>query len=148
VLYQLPPGWSKNLERLEEFFRHLPEGVTHVIEYRQRDWLDDDTYELMHRYRVCLCLHDMLPHHPRRVTGPAAYLRFHGSGRGGGGKYRPSRLRPWAEWIAETSERYDVYAYFNNDAKGAAIRDAQALSHLLQENGVPAWQATTDLATD
>jgi hypothetical protein len=94
LLYQLPPNWKKNLERLRSFVSILPKKQTHVIEFRNRDWLSDDTYELLEEFHVSLCIHDMLPRHPRRVTGPVVYVRFHGPGKKKyAHKYRPSSLQ-------------------------------------------------------
>lgn len=127
ILYQLPPHWKRNLERLESFAQVLPAELTHVIEFRERDWLADETYELLSGHNICLCVHDMLPRHPRRVTGPVVYVRFHGAGRQYGGKYRPSRLRRWGEWIVEQARQRDVFVYFNNDEDAYAIRNAREL---------------------
>jgi len=132
ILYQLPPRWKKNLDRLRSFAEALPPGYQHVIEFRERDWLADDAYELMDEFGFSLCVHDMLPRHPRRVTGPIAYLRFHGAGKTYGGKYRPQRLRGWADWIADVAGQHDVYAYFNNDAHGYAVRNATELQEMLE----------------
>lgn len=108
----------------------MPNDLTHVVEFRDRDWLADDTYRLMSEHNLCLCVHDMLPRHPRRATGPAVYVRFHGTGEKYGGKYRPSRLRGWADWINEVAQDRKVFAYFNNDANAYAVRDAQTLQDL------------------
>lgn len=133
ILYQLPPNWQKNLGRLRSFAELLPSDLTHVIEIRDRDWLAEDTYELMAEYDLCLCVHDMLPRHPRRVTGPVVYVRFHGTGQKYGGKYRPSRLQGWADWIGEVAHDRNVFVYFNNDAQAHAVRDAQELRRLIGE---------------
>ncbi len=77
----------------------------------------------------------MLPRHPRRITGPIGYVRFHGTGRSSGGKYPPSRLRSWAEWIQSIAEHRLVFVYFNNDAQGYALRDAQTLRDHLNRLG-------------
>ncbi|MCH5372616.1 MAG: DUF72 domain-containing protein, partial [Planctomycetes bacterium] len=116
ILYQLPPHWNKDLPRLRTFAELVPRDLTHVIEFRDRDWLADDTFKLMTEYGLCLCVHDMLPRHPRRVTGPAVYVRFHGTGEKYGGKYRPSRLKGWAAWIGEVAQDRNIFVYFNNDA--------------------------------
>lgn len=39
VLYQLPPNWRKDLGRLQAFAEVLPRDLTHVMEFRDRDWL-------------------------------------------------------------------------------------------------------------
>jgi uncharacterized protein YecE (DUF72 family) len=131
ILFQLPPNWNPNLERLEQFFECLPQERQHVVEFRNRDWLREETYELMKSYGISLCVHDMLHRHPRRLTGPILYLRFHGSGRIYGGRYRQRSLVSWAEWIREAARDHDVFAYFNNDEEGHAVEDAQRLREML-----------------
>lgn len=130
ILYQLPPNWKRNLERLRKFAECLPRDLTHVLEFRERDWLADETYDLMAQFNLNLCVHDLLPRHPRRVTGPVVYIRFHGTVGKYEGKYRPSRLRKWADWIGEVAKERDVFVYFNNDDSAYAIQDAQTLRNL------------------
>jgi len=131
LLYQLPPNWSKNPGRLEAFIDLLPDEFTHVVEFRDRDWLADDTYALLAERGICLCVHDMLRNHPRRVTGSAVYVRFHGTGSESGGAYRRRRLEAWAGWMRDVAAGHAVFAYFNNDRNGYAIRNAQTLCELL-----------------
>ncbi len=131
LLYQLPPHWKKDLERLRGFCDLLPSTQRHVLEFRERDWLAEDTYELLRDHEVSLCVHDMLPRHPRRTTAPLVYVRLHGTGKEAGGKYSPSRLRPWADWLNEVAARHDVFVYFNNDAHGYALDDARTLRELM-----------------
>jgi len=137
LLFQLPPHWKKNLDRLQTFCQTLVKLGDHryVVEFRERDWLAEDTYEILQEFGVGLCVHDMLPRHPRRVTGSLVYVRFHGTGKDAGGKYPPSRLRPWAEWIAEAADERDVFVYFNNDAHGYALADAEALREMVEDTG-------------
>ncbi len=130
ILYQLPPNWKKNLDRLRAFAEVLPSDLTHVIEFRDRDWLDNDTYKLMAQHNLCLCVHDMLRRHPRRVTGAVVYVRFHGTQEKYTGKYSPSRLKGWAKWINDVAKERKVFVYFNNDFKGYSIGDAQTLYQL------------------
>ena len=132
ILYQLPPNWYPNTDRLEAFCRLLPSDLTHVLEFRERSWLCDEIYDVLQQHRVCLCIHDLLPRHPRRVTGPAVYVRFHGAGQRYGGSYSRARLRRWAHWLSEegTADR-PVFAYFNNDADAHAVRNALTLKELV-----------------
>lgn len=132
VLYQLPPGWNPDLKRLDAFCARLPGGLTHVIEFRERDWLRENTYDVLAQHGVCLCIHDMLKRHPRRVTGDAVYLRFHGTGSKYGGSYSRRALRRWAAWMREVAGAgLDVYAYFNNDQNAFAVRNAVKLREML-----------------
>jgi uncharacterized protein YecE (DUF72 family) len=132
ILYQLPPNFKPDLERLEGFCKLLPRALTHVMEFRQADWLREEVFDLLGRYHVCLCVHDLLPDHPRRLTGQAAYVRFHGVGNKYGGNYSRAELRRWADWMRQTAQDgHDVYAYFNNDSNAYAVFNAQTLRKLL-----------------
>jgi uncharacterized protein YecE (DUF72 family) len=135
VLYQLPPGWKLNLERLGHFLKALPRRARHVMEFRDPTWYDREVYRLLDRRGVALCLHDMAGSATGRArVGPFVYVRFHGATAKYGGRYPEDRLRSWAQWLnAEREGGADVYAYFNNDVGGHAPRDAVTLRRLLQE---------------
>lgn len=134
VLYQLPPGWKLNRDRLEHFLQVLPRGARHVMEFRDPTWYADEVMALLERHRVALCLHDMGGSATgRQRVGPFIYVRFHGSGQKYGGAYPGSRLREWADWLNDARrEGIDVYAYFNNDVGGHAPRDAVTLRRFLE----------------
>ena len=133
VLYQLPPRWKKNIDRLREFCSQLPTDLLHVLELREPSWLDQDVYDTLSEFGVCLCIHDILPDHPRVVTAPAVYVRFHGMTGKYAGSYTRPTLRRWATWMQEHRDAgRDVYAYFNNDHEAQAIYNALTLRELLQ----------------
>jgi uncharacterized protein YecE (DUF72 family) len=128
VLYQLPPRWPANLERLDTFLSCLPPRARHVVEFRESSWYAPEVLERLERAGVALCLHDMAGSaSPRVRVGPFVYVRFHGVTRYGG-RYGDDELAPWAEWLsAEHAAGRDVFAYFNNDIGGHAPRDAVRL---------------------
>ena len=133
VLYQLPPRWPKNLERLEIFLQTLPKNRLHAIEFRDPSWYGDDTFERLDQHGVALCLHDMAGSATGpQVVGPFVYLRLHGPQRYSG-RYSTQTLDRWAEWLAgRRREGMAVYAYFNNDAGGHAPTDARRLRELCE----------------
>ncbi|HEY7291367.1 MAG TPA: DUF72 domain-containing protein [Vicinamibacterales bacterium] len=128
VLYQLPPRWPVNLERLSAFVRALPKRRQHVVEFREPSWYNDKVFELLDREGIALCLHDMAGSRTSKiVVGPFAYVRFHGPAKYSG-RYDDRVLDDWAEWLAAEMRRgRQVFAYFNNDAGGHAPRDAVRL---------------------
>src|SRR4051812_4276703 len=128
VLYQLPPRWPVNVERLTTFLQTLPKRRRHAIEFREPSWYTDEVFTLLNRYRVALCLHDMRGSASGRLrVGPFVYARFHGTERYSG-SYSDAHLQEWADWMAEQlAGNVDVYAYFNNDVGGHAPRDAARL---------------------
>jgi uncharacterized protein YecE (DUF72 family) len=145
VLYQLPPNFSINLERLETFLRTLPGGpegppvqpppLRHVIEFRDPSWYDDRVYALLEKYRVALCLHDMQGSATGRMAvGPFIYERFHFGQKKYGGAYDDDRLDAWGSWLStQAAARRDVFAYFNNDTGGHAPKDALRLRERIQQ---------------
>jgi len=134
VLYQLPPGWKLDRERLEHFLQELPAGVRHVLEFRDPSWYADDVKTMLARHGVSLCLHDMRGSATgRERVGPIVYVRFHGTSGHYNGGYPDDRLGAWAEWLnAQRAKGADVYAYFNNDVGGHASRDAVTLRRFLE----------------
>jgi uncharacterized protein YecE (DUF72 family) len=133
VLYQLPPGWRKNLDRLTSFLRALPAGYRHTVEFRDGSWYAEDVFEALERSGVALCLHDLPGSASPRVSiGPFVYVRFHGPGGRYGGRYPIERLSSWVKWLRKESRAgRDVYIHFNNDVGGNAPRDARRLKGML-----------------
>jgi uncharacterized protein YecE (DUF72 family) len=136
VLYQLPPRWPVDLDRLRNFLQDLrsvwPDRI-HAMEFRDPSWHDDRVFALLDRYQVTLCLHDMKGSATDRIAiGPFVYVRFHGVEQYGGA-YGDYQLDAWSDWLAaRAASGVDVYAYFNNDIGGHAPRDALRLRQRLQ----------------
>jgi uncharacterized protein YecE (DUF72 family) len=131
TLVQLPPRWRRNTARLDEFLAVVPTTTRWAVEVRDPSWLHDDTYEVLRRHDVALCIHDLLADHPFLLTTNWTYIRFHGPNaieQPYRGAYGIRRLRPWASRLTrELDAGHDVYCYFNNDYDGHAVTDAQWL---------------------
>jgi uncharacterized protein YecE (DUF72 family) len=128
VLYQLPPRWRPNHERLAAFLAAIPAG-DQAIEFRDRRWYGARTAGMLREAGVALCLHDMPGSATRpEPAGPFAYVRFHGSAGRYMGSYSSQRLAAWADRLAAwAAGGMAVWAYFNNDVDGHAVRDAARL---------------------
>jgi uncharacterized protein YecE (DUF72 family) len=133
ILYQLPPRWTVDVERLEGFLRALPRRRRHVLEFREPSWYRDDVFRLLEQFGVALCLHDMHGSASGQLdVGPFVYVRFHGTERYSG-SYSDERLQRWAEWLdARARAGKAIYAYFNNDVGGHAPRDASRLRAMIK----------------
>ena len=133
VLYQLPPNFDVNLQRLRGLLEALPPRRRHVVEMRDARWYRPDVFELLKEHRVALCLHDMAGSATsRRQVGPFVYLRLHGPLRYQG-SYSDNELAQWADWLSSTTTAgSDAYVYFNNDVDGAAPHDARRLQQMLE----------------
>jgi len=126
ILVQLPPNWRVDADRLAGFLGVAPRSVRWAVEFRDSSWLCEEIFSILQSHNAALCIHDMIKDHPRRLTADWAYLRFHGQRYGG--SYAPEALAAQAEWIKQQlSAGKDVFAYFNNDAQGHAVRNAADL---------------------
>lgn len=135
ILYQLPPRFRLNMERLEEFIGLLPTDLIHVFEFRENSWLTEDVLALLDRSGLSFCAHDMGGSAtPRWAAGPIAYARFHGGVGKYWGRYSDEALLSWTDWIVEQSrDGRDVWCYFNNDIHGHAIQDALTLRAMVAQ---------------
>jgi len=137
VLYQLPPSFHKDLDRLKVFLQALssiPVANLHkkqiaVFEFRHESWFSQDTYELLSEFNAAFCIHDLVSiPTPRVITGDVIYVRFHGPTGRYAGNYSKSALRSWAKWIkANIKDKKAIYAYFNNDIHAYAVNNAKTL---------------------
>ncbi|HEY64856.1 MAG TPA: DUF72 domain-containing protein [Caldilineae bacterium] len=133
ILYQLPPRWRPNLDRLTAFVELLPPDLVHVFEFRDSRWFSGEVLDVLRGRGVSFCIYHMPGLDcPLEVTAPVIYVRMHGAGDLYGGCYDDETLRIWADRIRQWCETgHDVYIYFNNDAFGHAVRNALTLKELL-----------------
>jgi uncharacterized protein YecE (DUF72 family) len=135
ILFQLPPGWSRNDERLAKFLASLSPGHSYVFEFRDPSWLTQEIYDLLKEHNAAFCIHDFRGERtPREITADFTYIRMHGPRRAAySGSYPPRILKGWAEQIHEWQSRLRaIFVYFNNDAEGNAIRNALKLRDLCE----------------
>lgn len=141
LLYQLPPRWFPDPERLETFLAALPHRLPgsrrrlhHVIEMRDPDGYEPWVLDLLAQYGISLCIHDMPDSaSPLVPVGPIAYVRFHGYGAKYGGSYPDEVLSEWAVWLRGVLDAgRDAYVYFNNDINGYAVENAERFRRLLK----------------
>lgn len=136
ILFQLPERFHLNLERLDGFLAALARRRIRgaVLEVRHASWLIEPVFERLAAANVALCLHDWKT---QPVTGPVTadlvYVRRHGTRHRYGGSYGDRLLRQDAAriegWAAEGK---DVFVYFNNDGRAAAVRNALRLTELVR----------------
>jgi uncharacterized protein YecE (DUF72 family) len=129
ILFQLPPHWHLNLERLRAFLEALPRGGSYAFEFRDPSWFDPQVYELLGDYGAAFCIHDMADQpSPKVVTADFVYIRFHGPDGQYQGSYDQQALAGWAGAISTwTRQGRQIYCYFNNDQRGYAVQNALAL---------------------
>jgi uncharacterized protein YecE (DUF72 family) len=125
ILWQLPPNFRRDEDRLEAALAGLPEG-RHCFEFRHPSWFVPNVYALLRAYGVALVIGDRkgLDFQSYEMTADWTLVRFHYGHRGRRGNYSESELEEWAQRFEEWRERVEIYAYFNNDWEGFAPRNA------------------------
>lgn len=129
ILFQLPPSWKLNLQRLEEFLSRLPKKHRYTFEFRNKTWFEESTYELLQKYNCALCIYELEGYlSPIEVTADFVYIRLHGPGNKYQGNYTKTVLNKWARRCKDWQrDGKDVFVYFDNDQEGYAAFNAQTL---------------------
>jgi uncharacterized protein YecE (DUF72 family) len=134
ILFQLPPRWHVNVDRLDEFLNSIPKHDRFVFEFREESWLTKEVFDLLKRHNAVLCIHDLGGQQsPLEITANFTYVRFHGPGKAKyAGSYSKDRLKSWAARLSDwRKDLRDIYVYFNNDIGGCAVKNAEELKELL-----------------
>lgn len=133
ILFQLPPSFKLNKDRLIEFINQLSDDYKYVFEFRHPSWFCEEIYELLSNKNICLCITDLNGTlSPEKITADFTYIRLHGPKKAYQGSYSSSDLKLWKKKILKWSSEISVYCYFDNDEKGYAIQDAKTLKALLK----------------
>ncbi len=133
LLFQLPPNWHANPDRLAAFLEAVPDTYRCAFEFRDATWYDDAVFDILDDSGAAFCVHDHSDApSPTAVTADFAYVRFHGMTGEYGGGYSTEHLSGWAGtfscWLRDVD---DIYCYFNNDWEAHAPHDASRLAGMV-----------------
>ncbi len=141
ILWQLPPHFHFDKERLEQFcvlLSTLPrsKSIRHVFEFRDESWLCNDAFQTLDEFNFGFCIaHGSGLPLMDKVTTRFVYLRLHGGETLYGSDYSEKELKGWVRKIEHWKAKgKDIFIYFNNDAYGFAIKNGLALKKLLSLN--------------
>ncbi|GIV00382.1 MAG: hypothetical protein KatS3mg014_1997 [Actinomycetota bacterium] len=142
ILWQLPPSLRLDVPLLERFLalaaREAGE-VRHAVEFRHPSWLVEEAFEALRRRGVAhVAVSSTRMPADRTVTTDLVYARFHGLGGGYAHDYSAEELAPWVAFLREAHARgLEGYAFFNNDARARAPKNAAELIAALGDAAVP-----------
>ena len=135
ILFQLPPHWHFNAERLRTFLDSLSSEFRYAFEFRDRSWLNPQAYELLTRHDVSFCIYELEGFiTPDESTSDYIYVRLHGPGDAYQGSYRykalSARAETFTDWVHQGK---NVWCYFDNDQYGYAAINADQLQKILSQ---------------
>ncbi len=144
VLIQLPPqfeGSKENAQNLREFLAHLPNEIRFAVEFRNRDWMIEWTFEELEKNKIalCLCEGSWIPREKmfeaiEKITTDFSYVRFMGerdlTNFDKIYRHQDTNLQIWAEEIEKIKVK-NTYVYFSNFYEGHAPASTNKLKKLL-----------------
>jgi uncharacterized protein YecE (DUF72 family) len=128
VLFQLPPNFKKDLDRLGNLLALFPSDLRCAFEFRNPTWFADDVYEALRGRNAALCLADTGKDGdaPMVATADWGYLRLRDEG------YTSLDLEKWAGTIQSLAKGWtDTWVYFKHEESGVGPAFAQELRGLL-----------------
>ncbi len=134
ILFQLPPNWRFNEERLKSFISQLPEKYSYSMEFRDKSWINETTYHILREHNVAFCIYELAGYEsPVEVTADTVYIRLHGPDANKyQGDYSKDTLQNWRDSIRNwKNDGKTVYCYFDNDQSGYAAHNADQLQAML-----------------
>jgi len=133
ILFQLPPNWHFDGQRLASFLDLLPANHQYAFELRDPDWLNEEAYETLSEHGAAFCIYDFHGRQsPKEVTAEFVYVRLHGPYGPYRGTYATEALAGWAGAFSTwRREGRDVYCYFDNDEAGYAVQNALELEAMV-----------------
>ena len=130
LLFQCPPNFAKNAERLRTFLPSIPADRPAVFEFRNASWFDEEIEEIIREAGLALCSVDDEGDDPAESpifnTCDWGYFRFHRE------VYTRDQLVTWADRIADMKGTWNrVHMFFNHEADG--IQHAKDMHQLVLE---------------
>jgi uncharacterized protein YecE (DUF72 family) len=115
VLFQLPPFMKKDVARLAEFLKLLPDDHRAAFEFRNDSWFDDEVYAILKTAGASLCFSEREDGSPPALveTAPWGYVRLRLE------QYSDADLAQWASRLAGTGWQ-DIYVYFMHEPTAPA----------------------------
>ncbi|MBD0295957.1 MAG: DUF72 domain-containing protein [Flavisolibacter sp.] len=134
ILFQLPPHFSYDTEKLHLMIKQLDPAFTNVVEFRNESWWRPDVYALLQKHNITFCSvsYPGLTNDVIRNTS-TVYYRFHGVPRLYFSEYNTDFLRHVFHLIDEDPKVENAFIFFNNTAVAAALPNARYMQELAQK---------------
>ncbi|MCZ6507099.1 MAG: DUF72 domain-containing protein [Acidobacteria bacterium] len=117
LLFQLPPNFKQDVERLADFLELLPADVPATFEFRHSSWFDDATFTALADRNCALCIADTGGESdpPRVATADWGYLRLRRQ------DYEAADLADWRHWVAQ-QQWSRALVFFKHEDEGTGPR--------------------------
>jgi len=123
ILFQLPPYFKRDDQRLANFLDSLDPRLLYAFEFRHASWFEDDVFRLLSEGGAALCISegDKLDT-PKVAAGDFVYARLRKD------EYTDEELADWHDWMTEQADQgRNVFAYLKHDEEGESPENALRL---------------------
>ena len=126
ILFQLPPNFKKDTERLGDVLTLFPADLRCAWEFRHASWFDAEVYELLRTANAALCVADTDEGTtPLEATADFGYVRLRDEG------YSPEELQEWKQKVQDLGQSWtDAYIFFKHEEKGIGPKLAAEFQQL------------------
>jgi uncharacterized protein YecE (DUF72 family) len=116
LLFQLPPNFKADVERLRQFL-HDPvlmksPRLAIAFEFRHQSWFCEETYALLRKHNAALCIAETDDLQTPEIHTAKAFTSFRLRRQGG---YTADELKGFAERFRELAKQREVYVYFKHE---------------------------------
>lgn len=127
-LFQLPPYFKKELQKLKDILGLLPAEFRSAFEFRHLSWFSDDVYDLLRSKNSALCIADTeTGTTPILATADFGYFRLRDEG------YSPEALAKWGETVKASEDSWrDAFVYFKHEESGVGPALAKQFEEILR----------------
>ena len=127
ILFQLPPNFKKDLDRLNDLLTQFPADLRCAWEFRNDSWFTDDVYEALRVANAALCVADTEDGHtPLVATADFGYMRLRDEG------YQENDLQEWRGRVRDLGKGWhDAFIFFKHEESGIGPKLAQEFAQLL-----------------
>jgi uncharacterized protein YecE (DUF72 family) len=128
LLFQLPPNFKADVERLKTFLGTLPQDVRCAFEFRNASWNDDAVHDALRDHGVALVTADTDKEDAEIVaTAPFGYLRLRKT------DYSDEQTAAWAEHVS-AQHWDDAFVFFKHEDAGVGPLMAKKFLAMAQDD--------------
>lgn len=138
ILIQLPAAVRFDEEVVTHLYELLSQEYSDyrfAMEVRHESWFSEESIRLMRRHKITLVIaqSDRYPYY-EELTAKDVFIRFHGPRQLYSSSYPEQMIRDYAEKLVEWKNKgHNIWAFFNNDVNGHALRNAAMLQSCVNE---------------
>jgi uncharacterized protein YecE (DUF72 family) len=135
LLFQLPPNYKKNMERLSAFLPLVAKQCRVTFEFRHPSWFDDEVFGLLREHNVALCIADADDdlEVPFEATADWGYSRLRRV------EYSNSALKTWATNMQKQNWS-DCFVFFKHEDTGTGPKFATQFLEAIAKGSKPAMK--------